>query len=448
MLQLCYGFTIPKGGLKTQMGSLIKRCALVVGIIVTLVCATVQTSPVYSLESASEDIMFNFLSNVVGLDLTQYALVPPQIPGYNFETWADYTAFLEAEMPDVPDIYPPEFGGLVKAEDLSYDLKHNETQLSVVSTFYNGYMANLKIYFPSQDWYVYSETQPNDNLSLAKRILQKYQPFVSQNYDKDTSYITRMLKVLNNVSDLSPTEIIDGNMTFQVSKNGDRTRIQWIYTEKNVVMTNKRLDISFYNNVFESITDNWGLYTVSGLGEISSEDVLQIALDAAQSCEMRIGSDDTGEIEVVTPPDLSEAPYTINFNMIAFRYHEENLSSKIARDPLTLYPYWQFQFYFNESIAGNTGIQVGVWGDTGEIVYCSGFGYLGDPDTSNDQDTTSNTPSDISSEENTEKCGITPSDLVVILSLVAVSIIILVSVFALRRKRGRQKENIPFFNVH
>ncbi|MFA5364993.1 MAG: hypothetical protein WC325_07445 [Candidatus Bathyarchaeia archaeon] len=430
------------------MSSIIKRSALIVAFIAMFVVVTVPILPAHSLESTSEDIMFDFLSSVVGFDLTQYTLVPPSIPGYDFETWADYTAFLETEMPDVADIYPPEFGGLVKAEDLSYDLKYNENQLNVVSTFYNGYLAALKIYSPYQEGYVYSETQPSGILNLTKHILQKYQIFVSQNYDKDTSYVMNMLNVLNKVGDLSPTEITDGNITFQVSKNGDRTRIQWIYTEKNVVMSWKRVDIAFSNNTFESIIDNWGLYGVSGLGDVSSEDAFQIALTASQSCEIRIGSDDTSEIEVVTPPDLSDAPHTINFNMVPFRYQEDNISSKITRDPLTLYPYWQFQFYFNESIGGNAGIQVGVWGDTGEIVYCSGFGYFGNPDTSNDQDTTSLTPPDQSSEENKENYSINPSDLVGILSLVAVSVIILVSVVALRRKRQLDnKDNLifPFF---
>jgi hypothetical protein len=56
------------------------------------------------------------------------------------------------------------------------------------------------------------------------------------------------------------------------------------------------------------------------------------------------------------------------------------LASKLTRDPLTLYPYWQFVFHINETIAGNVGIQVSLWGDTKEIVYCHGYGFLGSPD--------------------------------------------------------------------
>ena len=48
-----------------------------------------------------------------------------------------------------------------------------------------------------------------------------------------------------------------------------------------------------------------------------------------------------------------------------------------TRDPLALYPQWQMVFYFNKSIGGAVGIQVGVWGDTKEVAYISEYGYLG-----------------------------------------------------------------------
>jgi len=79
-----------------------------------------------------------------------------------------------------------------------------------------------------------------------------------------------MLNVLSSVSDLSPKEFTEGNITFQVSKNGDKTRINWIYTEGGISMNWKRLSIEFCNNTFESFRDTWGLYSVSGLSKISS----------------------------------------------------------------------------------------------------------------------------------------------------------------------------------
>jgi hypothetical protein len=141
----------------------------------------------------------------------------------------------------------------------------------------------------------------------------------------------------------------------------------------------KRLDIDFRYGAFESFHDTWRLYSVSGLSEISSEEAFQIAFEAAQNYEFRIIYDN-GTMEVVKVPDLSNAFYQEYFSMVPFRYSEDKFPSRIERDPLTLYPYWQYYFYFNETILGNDGIQVGVWGDTSELVYCSGFGYYGPSD--------------------------------------------------------------------
>jgi len=66
----------------------------------------------------------------------------------------------------------------------------------------------------------------------------------------------------------------------------------------------------------------------------------------------------------------------VSLTIVPYRYNEDYIPSTIERDPFTLYPYWAVLFYFNETIAGLEGIQVGVWGDPSEILYCSGFGYL------------------------------------------------------------------------
>jgi len=406
-------------------------------ILLVLVVPLLQVPSAYSSEFTSEDKLFGFLSSVVGLDLTKYALIPPSIPGYDFENWSEFTDFLEEEMPEKNSIYPPEFGGLVEEEVLSYDLEYNESKIHIMSIFYKGHMAFLGIDSYSQVDYVYSESPPTDILNQTKRILQRYQTFTSQNYATDASYVVTMLNILSSVSDLSPTEITDGNVNFQVSKNGDRACIKWIYTEDGVLMNYKRLSIKFCNSTFESFRDTWGLYSVSGLSVISSEEAVQIALEAAQNCEIRIGHEDR-ETEIVKPPDLSNAPYNVNFNMVPFRYQESDIPSEIPRDPFTLYPYWQVHFYFNESIAGNTGIQVGVWGDTGEIIYCSGFGYLGSSGTTNEQDTTEQPPDDQPLDEQKQVNPLNPLTLVAAVCIVAAPIVLML-VIVLGRKNWRKQ---------
>jgi hypothetical protein len=320
-----------------------------------LVLLLLQIPNAYSEESTAEDKFFDFLSDVIGLDMTKYTS-PQPIPPPNPQ-------------------YPEEFGGLVEQIILSPDFEYNETNFGTMGIFYNGHMSSLKLYYYGQDDYIYSETQPTDILSRAKGILLRYQTFASQNYAKDTSYLVSMLDILNSVDDLSSKEITEGNVTFQVSKDGDKTSIKWIFTESDILVDWKRVDITFRYNAFESFHDTWGLYNVSGLSVTSSEEVVQIALEAAQNCELRIGHEN-GEIEIVKVTDLSNAPYSVSLTIAPYRYNEDYIPSTIERDPLTLYPYWAVLFYFNETIAGVEGIQVGVWGDTNEILYCSGFGYL------------------------------------------------------------------------
>jgi hypothetical protein len=165
---------------------------------------------------------------------------------------------------------------------------------------------------------------------------------------------------------------------------------------------------------------------------------------------LRIGYEN-GTTKIATLPDLSDAFYERYFNMLPYRNETSHLPSKIARDPLTLYPYWQFYFYFNETIAGNSGVQVGIWGDTKEIIYCSGFGFFGISDPTSEEDVTTDISNDeylapLLPEEQTSEAQqqeqsalLDPLALAVAISLVAV-LAISISVVALRRKNQHKQQ--------
>jgi len=397
-----------------------------------------------SSESPANAKLFDFLSNVVGLDLTKYAVVPPSVvpPGFEgldpLEFYKKLSEHVSTQLPSSNFTRDDLFGGLVEEEVPSFDFEYNNNKIDVMGIFYNEHMNYLGLTYYGQEDYVYSEPQPTDILGRAERILERYQTFASQNYGKDASYVVPMLNVLSSVSDLSPKEFTEGNITFQVTKKGDKTRINWIYTEGGISMNWKRLSIEFCNNSFESFRDSWGLYSVSGLSKISREEAVQIALEAAQQLEIRIGHEDR-ETEIVKVPDLSNAPYDVNLYMVPFRFEERDFPSNMTRDPLTLYPYWQLHFYFNESIAGNVGVQVGVWGDTGEIIYCSGHGYLGSSGPSSEQDTTEQPTDDHTIDEQKQVNTSSPSTLAVTLAIVAVPIVMMIEIALGLRNRHKQQ---------
>ncbi len=316
-----------------------------------------------SKEFTANEKTTKFLSSVVELDLTKYNSSSPSALSGSPNSYR----------------YPPEFCGAVKEECRYYKYETDESKIDTMSIFYNEQLVLFKIE-ASRGNYIYSETPVTDLFNQAKNILQRYQAYADDVYPTDTSYLEPMQNVLNTANDLSPTNVTIGNINFQVSKNGAKTIIQWIYTENDVSMNWKRLELVFRNNAFESMIDNWPIYNVSGPSVINSEEAYQLALDTAQNCEFRIIN--LYRNETVKLPDLSDSVYQLYFTMVPYRNETLHNPSKLSRDPLTLYPYWQFDFYFKEGeIGGYSGIQVGIWGDTKEIVYCNGFGYLGTPGT-------------------------------------------------------------------
>jgi hypothetical protein len=180
-----------------------------------------------------------------------------------------------------------------------------------------------------------------------------------------------MQNILNSVDELSPTNITVGNVNFQVSESEGKTSIQWIYTENDVIMDYKRVDLSFRNGAFLSFHDTWRIYKVSGLSVLTLEEAYKLALDTAQNCELRWVNDEVNE--VLPLPDLSNATYDVYFDMVPYRNDTSHTSNKLSRDPLTLYPIWSFCFYFKDGAIGCfSGVRVSLWGDTKEIISCTG----------------------------------------------------------------------------
>ncbi len=383
------------------------KWAVRIFVISVLCCAFIAQMSSASSEFTVKDKVTSFMSNVIGLDLTKYSMI---------ENSSSSSV-----------TYPPEFDGLVAQESPGYKFDYNGQKLDTMSIFYNGYLNAFKIY-PAGDP-VYYKSQQSDILTQAKEILKKYQTFISQKYATDNSYIAPMQNILSSLKDLSPQNITVGNINFQVTKNEDRTLIQWLYSQNGVSTNWKKLEIAFVKGSFNSFMDTWIIYKVSDGNAISSEEAKTIAFNAAQNYEFRVAHQENGKeiVETVKAPDLSNARYDVSFSMVPYRSSTSPLylASKLTRDPLTLYPYWQFVFHINETIAGNGGIQVSLWGDTKEIVYCHGYGFLGSIDS---------TPSN---SQTSEADAFNP-----LLAIIGLAAIIAVSTSIVALKRIKHKPQI------
>ena len=314
--------SVVKHGIIMRRGvvALIVLAFLAPAVIAAFAVLTVDVLPESSIELTAEDKATEFLSSVVGLDLTKYILTSPlPPPGYN-----------TAQDPSNTYRYPPEFCGLVKEEIRSFDFEANESKIHAMSILYNGQIVLFTFEAPRGNP-IYSEAPANDLLSQVKTLLQRYQAYADRLYPTNNSYLEPMQTILNTVKELSPTNVTVGNVNFQVSKDADRTRIQWIYTENGVHMTYKRVDVSFHNNVLDSFTDNWRIYSVSGPSALNSEEAYQLALETAQNTEFRIVNEYRNE--TVALPDLSDAVYQMYFIMVPYRNETSHNPSKIPVTP-------------------------------------------------------------------------------------------------------------------
>jgi hypothetical protein len=410
---------------------MIKRILVLVLIVVLLVSIFTGLSTAASSEITMLDFTSDFLSSVIGLEMTAYSLAPPP-------------STFQHPNPTISDRYQTTMSELANVDFAgpSIDFASSRGRLHVTVYFQYGQLTTINIDPIMSTSYIYSQTLPSGLLGQTQTILQRYKEYFSRTYNQDSTFIEPMQVILSNHSDLSSTNLTSGNINFQVSKTGDRTRIQWIYTENGVSMSWKRVELEFYKTTIERFTDSWSYYKVSGLSVISAEEATQIAREAAQKVELHI-SNGNGTIQTINVANLLNGRVDVFFSMLPYSGSKENFPSNLTRNASTLYPYWQFHFDFNKSIAGNEGVQVGVWGDTGEIIYASGYGYLGSSNVSNGE-----LPNDIPIVQPTEQKIQTVNSNVLIL-IVTISVIIATTFsLLLLLIRHRKQVNNPTHTTH
>lgn len=325
-----------------------------------LVFATVQFPQIHATNSSTKDKLLEYLSDVNGLDLTKYTLTQR---GYGSS-------------------YPAKFGGFVEEESLSCTLEAVGSKIDIMSIFDNGQLVFCSSSVIGN--YIYATSQPPDILNQARVHIQKYQPYATQKYSSNTSHLTSMQNMLNNVATLSPVNVTDGNMNLQISQNDKTTHIQLACIQNGILLSHKRIQMTFVDNNLTDFIDTWNLYTIGGFSQISSDEALQIALNAAKNYDLALLYQNEKNETVSFEPDWSKTTYDIRLSMIPGRLSNKNpsensilLPTNTSRNPLALYPLWQIHFYFNKPVGDVIGMQVGVWGDTKEIHYCSDYGFYG-----------------------------------------------------------------------
>jgi hypothetical protein len=349
-----------------------RKCQSLI-VLLFLVVMLVQTSKADTANSTAKEKLPEFVSEVVGLDLTKYNITNE---GYGFH-------------------YPSEYGGIAKEESMSFKLVSNKGTIFDVyanGIFLNGFICLICVDAPTKGSMFFT-APPTSALDESRNILQRYKTF-AEKYGFDTSHIDSALTLLSNATGASsssadlllfnnligfvPSVTYAGNMKQEITQES----IAWIYTERGVDMPNKCLKIDFGSNKLHFV-DTWNLFTVGCFSTISEDEAIRISWDAAKNYNLTLIGED-GPYNPKT--EWSNRTY-VKLNMIPGQIHnidaeDQTVSENNAtRDPLALYPQWFMVFYFNKPVAAGrrsiAGIAVGLWGDTKEIASTGIAQYMG-----------------------------------------------------------------------
>lgn len=271
--------------------------------------------------SSDTDKAIDFIQHVVQIDLTEYQV-----------------ALLSNDVEFREDL-----GGIV--EEISrYSLASSEDRIDIVLRFRDQLLSRYQIAIfegsPS-----YSEPQPLNLVDAAANLLNRYKQYVN------ASYLYQMGELLDLVDEVRNLEITEGNMKLKISTSQDETEFFWLYTEEGVDFSPKSLSFIFEKGLLKQITDGWFLFE-SGSTEvnISREEAITIARTAAQNFSYNFEGETIGNFTILEVPVDAE-----------FHPHPRE-------DFLNLIPYWYVTLYLDKVYPGEVSkINVGLWGDTGEI---------------------------------------------------------------------------------
>ena len=318
----------------------------------------------YSLTYTDTDKAIAFLTDVIQLDLTQYQPVVKHVGPIN-------TSYLVNMSLIKPSSMEP-----------SYDVQVNiqlepDVHLSPVGTsagfhcimwFSNGTPFYFSISGVRSNTTIhYTHPQPSTALDTSKEMLQRYQTYLAQYCGVDGSYLQPMITMINSVAEPVSTVQVSDNVQMKIDyetvlrTNATKTNIRWDYVNNGVTVTRKHISLDFPNGTISHFMDTWNLFTVGTWNMISKEEALDMAFSAAKDVTFKFvnSSGQTYEIK----PELSNSASAS--------------LSMLPRGNNELYPFWYIEILCAKSYGNVVGVQVGIWADTKEIIYCQELGYLG-----------------------------------------------------------------------
>jgi hypothetical protein len=239
-----------------------------------------------------------------------------------------------------------DLGGVVE-EILKYSLTTNESKIDLVLRFRNNHFSFYQLsliegippYAP-----IYVQPQSTDILEATIGLIERYQSSTSDPYLEEMSRLLASANETNNEQTL-------GNTKLRITINEDTAVVLLLYTVNGVDFSAKSLRVVFQKHFLQELSDDWFLYKVgSAQVNVSKEQAIQIARDAAKNFEWNASGKEVSNFSVLEEPVSA-----------VFFPHPRT-------EPMTLVPYWYITLYLDREYPGGVNsITVGVWADTGKV---------------------------------------------------------------------------------
>lgn len=357
---------------------------LAVATILTLMFTYVPISQ--SAETTNQEKALQFLSDVIGLDMTRYSAKVISQTESPADSWGVVTTTLLYNMSSEESTISAGFG-----------LRNN-----AISCYINIVKGSRIL------------AQPAANaLEAVKNTLDRYQSF------SKASYVQPMRYMLNSMDKLENMTITEGDMKLTVKRSSieDYVYVEWMKTVNGIENIYDRVILNILNGTCIGFADGGDLYKVgSGDVKVSREEAIRVAKEHAKNYSYMIGETRVSGFTILDEPlfaDLSMQP----------------------RDGYTLYPHWRIRLCLDKVYFGGvTEIRVSIWADTGEIVSIQTKSTGGGPAGELPDDSSSAVPS---SAAQTQNENLPPVTTYVAIAVAAIVILMSIAAFVLKKRRGK-----------
>ena len=245
-------------------------------------------------------------------------------------------------------LWRADFGGVAE-EVMQYSLTSGTSNLNVNFRFRDNHFSRYELDLIESSP-IFTQLQPNDILQNAKYTLARYKAFSADDY------LTNMTNLLNAVVKLENTEITQGNVKLQVIVSPGTVVFFWMHTENGIDFQTKGLTMTFQNNVLNTMSDGYFLFTVgsNNLGSNNMTTSKQEAIDSAKNYVKTLKW--TIEGHEVTGFQVQDQPISVQ------------LVPHTRGNNVALIPYWYIELGLTKTYAGGlNAITVGIYADTSQV---------------------------------------------------------------------------------